>query len=242
MSNSIKNLVTFFLVLVATYCGAQEFRVLNISQDNGKVNISFKITPKYAMERYTVEVFSSHDNYQTPLQYVTGDIEGEIESSDQTYQVVGDARKELVTYTGQVQLELKGEVTYLPIHPGKDQVKAKQKKTSTLKWTGGNTSDQVKIELLRNGNVFAEIARTNNSGSYDWAVTREVAKGKGYQLRFTNLNNEGELYETAPFKVGGKLNLVVVGVPVVAGIVAVIVLLGGDGGADLPDPPLPTGN
>lgn len=248
MLNRIKILIIVLMTLSASYCGAQEFQLLNISQDDpGKISLSFKINTKYAKERYSVQVFSSHDNYQSPLQYVTGDTGGEIESSNKTYSVVWDAKKELVTYNGQVQLELRGEVIYVPIHSEDIALKAKHNKNSTLNWTGGNSDDQVKIDLIRNSVLVKQITSTSNSGSYNWTVNSDISKGTGYQLRLTNLGNQGETYETTPFKVSGKTSPLVWILPIAAGgaVAAVLVLGGGgdgngNGGRDnLPDPPLP---
>ena len=249
MLNRFKIIAISLLVLTTAVCHAQQFQIMNLSQDNaGKVTLAFKINPKYAKERYTVQVFSSHDNYRAPLQYVTGDTGGDIEGSNKTYSVEWDAKKELVTYSGQIQLELRGEVTYTPVHSEDMALKVKRNKSSTLHWTGGNSRDQIKIDLMRHNVVQKQLASGSNSGRYNWTVDRDISKGTGYQLRLTNLGNQGETYETNPFTVRGKSSPLVWAIPLIGGAAAAVMLTGGDGGGgggenggggNLPNPPFP---
>lgn len=237
--------------LVANLSFAQQFQIEQTYTDAGKVYINFRIKENFTYEKYKVDLYSSHNNFSEPVKYVRGPItQDAMSATGEVIQVVWDAQRELKEFDGNIQLELRGRVIYTPVHSTKDNISAKQTKITTLEWEGGNPSDDIKIELVKNGSVIETLANVQNVGYYDWNVTKAIEKGDGYKIRYVNLGNPGESYETNPFKIGSKIGLALKLAPIaVLGGAAAVFLLGGDdgggdegGGSELPDPPGPTRN
>ncbi len=70
-------------------------------------------------------------------------------------------------------------------------------KPQTIDWNyAGNPSTSVKIDLLKNGSVIRNIARSakigaNGSGSYTWTPPLKLKPGSDYQIRITSISNNG---------------------------------------------------
>ena len=247
MRSAFKPLALIGILLLFGKAYGQQFIISNIYADRGKIYVNFKIDGRYEHERYQIQLYSSHDGYAKPLTHVTGPIEGEVTNTDEELQVVWDAQKELKKFEGNIQLELKGQVTYVPVHLNNPGIKAKQTKSTPISWDGGEPQDQIRIELIKSGQVVQSLGEVQNSGRYEWQVTKDIPKGDGYALRLINLNNSGETIETDVFKVTSKVGLAVKLAPVGALVVGggIYALTSGlldphDGDDDeLPGPPNP---
>lgn len=220
MFPSIKRCLVLLFVLASGPLLAQQFDIQNVYANNGKVYVDFTIREQYPNERYRIQLYSSHDNYTQPLQYVSGAIEaGELTSTTENLQLIWDAQKELKNFQGNVQLEIRGTVTYVPVHTDNQPIKAKHDKSTTISWDGGEPQNQIRIELIKSGQVIQSLGQVSNSGRYNWVVPDDVPKGAGYSIRLSNVDNPGESTETTAFKVGGKVGLAVKLLPVAALVV-----------------------
>ncbi len=237
---------SLFIGLMLTFLvnQAQQFFIADVRNENNKITVDFRIDGNFDLERYEVKLYSSHDNFSKPMQFITGDVEGELPNNNQIYTLIWDAQKELIEFDGEVQLELRGEVTYLPIHSEQERLSGKQLKETEIQWQGGNPADRVKIELVKNDVVVSEITTSNNTGDYTWMVSKDIEKGKGYKIRLTNLTNANEIYESQSFAIGAGINPILLagGSAGAAGLAGVIYLISNGGGGDqknLPTPPDP---
>lgn len=242
----IKRFLFIFTLALSTQVYAQTFTIINTEAKGGKVYVDFQITGKYDNERYRVQLYSSKDNFQSPLQNVTGPIAGgkEITQSQGPFQVVWDAQRELKEFEGNIQLELRGQVSYVPIHT-EQTPSAKQGKSTLITWGGGNPQDQIKIDLIQNGQDVKTLGQVTNSGQFNWDVGKSIPKGAGYKIKLTNTGNSGETEESGTFKVSKKGGAMVFIIPlaVVAAGGGAYVLLGSDdapgGGGEAGVDPLP---
>jgi len=237
----IRLLSLIFLVNFSVKSIAQEFDIISTVQKDGTVYVTFKIDPNFRLERYLLQLYSSHDDFSTPLQYVNGPVNKELLASDEILVFEWEAKKELKKFDGKVKLRLKGKITYEPVHiDGK--ISARLKKGTTIKWQGGNNTDRVKIDLLKEGKITDELTETGNTGEYIWFVSKDYKKGGGYQLRFENLDNTGEIFQTQPFKIQSKIGLAIKLLPVVGlgiGYLVYVNLNGNGKGDEITEPPLP---
>ncbi|CAE7857974.1 unnamed protein product [Symbiodinium microadriaticum] len=199
----------FYLLQVPTESN-QEFFIADVRNENNKITIDFRIDGDLPLERYEVMLYSSHDSYSQPMQFVTGDVEEELPNNDQVYTLIWDAQRELIEFEGEIQLELRGEVSYKPIHSAQEKLSGKQLKETEIQWQGGNPADRVKIELVKNGEVIKEIATSNNTGEYQWLIAKDVEKGKGYRIRLTNVSDAEEVHESPAFAIGGGVNPIII--------------------------------
>lgn len=242
----MQRLLALVAILYVNISFAQEFNIQSVREENGKVYVQFTIQENLPFERYKIDLYSSHNSFSTPLLFVNG-ISDEIQATDETIEIVWDAARELTEYNGDIQLELRGRVIYTPVHSPKPNVSAKLGKTTTLEWEGGKPSDNIRIELIRNGRVSEVIDNVQNMGAYDWNVSEYLEKGEGYKIRWVNVDNPPESYESEAFKISGKLGIAVKLSPLaLLGAGAVVFLLsgedeGGGDGKELPTPTRPNG-
>lgn len=217
MVPALQKVLLLLFIVISSQLSAQQFDIQHVYVDKGKVHVNFKVSENLEHERYRIRLYSSHDNFQQPLTHVSGPIaQGEVSSTGEEMQVIWDAQRELKEFEGNVQLELRGEVSYIPVHAENQSISAKQAKSTIITWDGGNPQDQIRIDLIKFGDVVESLGQASNSGRYTWQVTKDIPKGSDYAIRLVNLNNPGEEFETKTFKVKSKVGLVVKLAPVAA--------------------------
>jgi Ser-Thr-rich glycosyl-phosphatidyl-inositol-anchored membrane family len=168
--------------------------------------------------QFLVQLYSSQDNFTTPLTRVTGDFGSEV-SSGVDKKIVWDITKELGAFKGNVSLELRGRV-YVPFVKIKDIAEGqvfKRGKNYPLNWTSGNLSGQVNIELFNeDGERIWGENNVANVGKFDWYIQGNIKKGHNYKLKFTNTRDRNDVAYSAPFTIKPKIPLVAKAAVVVA--------------------------
>lgn len=176
--------------------------------------------------QFLVQLYSSQDNFTTPLTRVTGDVGSEV-SAGVDKKIVWDLTKELGDYKGTLSLEVRGRV-YVPfvkLNIPEGQV-FKRGKNYPLTWTSGNLSGQVNIELFNeDGERIWGENNVANIGKFDWYLGTHVGKGSGYKLKFTNAKDRNDVVFSKSFTVKPKIPLLlkVGGLVVAGGVVGYIV-------------------
>lgn len=217
------------------------------------IEITFDLIDEEGGLTFDLQLFSSHDNYTSPLQYVSGDI-GEEVSPGTGKKIIWEAKTELGEYKGEIYLEIRGIVTppFVRILTPNAGDKIKPGKTMEIRWDS-EVSGNIGIDLYRNGQRVSAVTNTTNSGKYSWKLSKKTAKGEGYYLIFTSDAKPGKTVKSAQFVVakGMPVWLVLAGIAVVGGVAGVIMSGGDDGGTtpdpvvtdnDIPDPIKPGGN
>jgi len=175
-----------------------------------------------SVRQFLVQLYSSQDNFTTPLTRVSGDFGPEV-SAGFDKKITWDITQELGAYKGNISLELRGRV-YVPFVRVKDitadQV-FKRGKNYPLNWTSGNLTGQVNIELFNeDGERIWGENNVPNVGKFDWYLEGNVKKGHNYKLKFTNAKDRNDVVFSQPFTVKPKI-------PLVAKIGAVVVVAAG---------------
>jgi len=178
--------------------------------------------------QFLVQLFSSQDNFTTPLTRVSGDVGTDIAAGIDR-RITWDITKELGAFKGDVSLELRGRV-YVPFAMiqsiSADQV-FKRGKNYPLNWKSGNLSGQVHIELFNENDerIWGEN-NVSNVGKYDWFIPSGVKKGKNYRLKFTNARDRNDIVYSDPFTIKPRIPfLVKVGGVLVVGAAVQFLLL-----------------
>lgn len=174
-----------------------------------------------SVRQFMVQLYTSQDNFTTPLTRVTGDFGPEVTSGFDK-RIVWDITKELGSFKGDLSFQLRGRV-YVPfvkiqeIETGRI---FKHGKNYPLNWTSGNLSGQVNIELFNEAGerIWGEN-NVANVGKFDWFIPGSVRKGKNYKLKFTNVRDRNDVVYSAPFIIKPKIPFLVkaAGVLVIAG-------------------------
>lgn len=202
------------------------------------VIITYDITGAPADQKFKVSVYSSHNNYSTPLSLVSGDVTEVTPGTGK--RIVWNARSEMVEFTGDITFELRADpiVQALTV---KTPSGVKKGKTATINYTGVNAGDNAKLELIRSGIVVNLIGTTNEPSKYSWHVPIDVDKGSDYQIRLTA---GGRVVTSGNFAIKQKIKPIWIIIPaaVVTGVVVFLLVKPKKSSSknnDLPTPPEP---
>lgn len=216
-----------------------------------KAEITYDLEGTLPNQKFTISIFYSKDNYSSVLRKVTGDIGPDIEAGFGK-KIVWEAKEELKVFTGDIEFEVRALLTYSPL-VAKAPVSGttfKVGKLLPILWEGGTNQDNLQLELFRGGQMARTISPTGNTGSYTWALPKDLKKGSDYAVRILNPARPTEALLTSQFRIKGKTSVVIYLLPLAAVGGAAAFFLTRDTVDDpividrntLPEPPLPTGN
>ena len=209
--------LSFLFMLLACASYAQRIENLTTALAGENIEITFDLIDEVGGRTFDLQLFSSHDNYASLLQYVSGDI-GEEVSPGAGKNVIWEAKKELGEYKGEIYLEIRGIITppFVRILTPNAGDKFKPGKTMEIQWHTDIT-DNIEIDLYKMGTRISTITNSANTGKYTWTLSKETAKGGGYYLVFSSDATPGKTVESEQFVVakGVPIWLVVAGVAVV---------------------------
>lgn len=228
-------LVLFFATLQLS---AQRLENIRAEAVNGgeRVIITYDISGATG-KKYTVKVYSSHNNFSTPLSMVGGDVNEVTAGTGK--RIEWNARAEMVEYSGDITFELRADPVAAALSV-KTPSGVKRGKTTTISFDGTKPGENVRIDLVKSNVVVNQIGNTSDGNRYVWTVPTDVAKGSDYQVRITTAG--GQSASSGSFSVKSKTSPLVYIIPgvVVVGVVVFLVTKGGSKEADdLPTPPDP---
>jgi hypothetical protein len=233
----ISLLLVLFFACFQLY--AQRIENIRAEAINGgeRVTITYDITGAPANQKFKVSVYSSHNNYSTPLSLVTGDLNDVTPGTGR--RIEWNARNEMVEYTGDVTFELRADPMTIPLSV-KTPTGVKKGKSTTINYEGVISGENVKLELIKSGVVVNQVGTTTDPARYTWTVPVDVDKASDYQIRLT----AGTRTTTSgSFSIKQKLKpwMYIVPVVVVTGVVVFLLVKPKKSGNDndLPTPPEP---
>ena len=109
-----------------------------------------------------------------------------------------------------------------------------------IRWSGGKPDDEYALDLYDGRHHYRHIGELKNSGVYPWIVPKDVAPGKEYQFKLTNVNDFSEYSFGETFIIKRKVPIAAWIIP--GGIIitgAVILLLQDGSTSELSDLPVP---
>jgi hypothetical protein len=228
----------FLLTALATE--AQKLTLTRLELVREKIVVYYTLEDANPNHEYQVSLYSSKDNFATPLVRVTGDVGTEIKPGKDK-KIEWNAFQELGAYRGDISVEVRARV-YVPFvkitsfDPGKAY---KRGKTHPLLWTSGNMGGQVDIELFSGQDRVYGERNIPNTGKYDLFIPASTKPGKDYRLKFTNTRNRDEFIFSTPFRVVPKIPLLLkagAAAVLIGGTAAIVSGLGGGGEDDPVDP------
>jgi hypothetical protein len=177
--------------------------------------------------QFLVQLYSSQDNFTTPLTRVSGDFGAEVNAGFDK-KIVWDLTKELGNFDGVISLELRGRVFVPFVKLGiKEGQIYKRGKNYPLNWTSGNLSGMVNIELYNGAGerIWGE-SNVSNVGKFDWYLPGSVRKGGNYKLKFTNSKDRNDAVYSQPFSIRPKIPFMVkLGVGLVIGATSAFLIM-----------------
>ncbi len=230
---------------------AQTITIKKVELAGEKIIVHYDLDDSNPNNEYKLDLYSSADNFVSPLTKVKGDIGPEIKPGT-AHKVEWNIREELGGYKGKIALEIRGKV-YIPFVKLQnfDAAKSyKRGKSYSINWKPGNTNP-INLELYKGGQRIDGAMGVPNNGGHTFYFPSHSKKGNDYRLKFTDTKNSDDVLYSSEFQVKPKVPLVVKVLPVLAIGAAVATLGGGGGGGGGTDPvddtipgapALPTGN
>lgn len=219
---SKKILLSLLVVLLVDAVSAQEFAIKKVELLGDKLLIHYDLIDTVKNRHYTINVFSSRDNFLHPLQRVTGDAGLEVVPG-KNRKIVWAAKDELGNqFDGKVALEVRGRL-YIPFVRFKgfeDYKIVKRGKPYILTWTGGTRQNILNFELYRGDHKVWAQPPVANTGSHEIVIPTHVKPGTDYHFRITDTKNKDDIVNTGSFRIKRKIPLALKIVPlfVVAGV------------------------
>jgi hypothetical protein len=179
---------------------AQQIKMTSIELDEGDVYINYSLSDENPDRKYTLRLYSSLDNYISPLEQVEGDIGVDIPQG-QNRRIVWHAKEELGDFfSDKVALELKGSV-YIPfvsLNEFEENKIVKRTQSFQVNWAGGRGDNVLLFELYKGDKKVHVFEEKPNVGNTSLTIPRKVKPGKGYRLKISDQNNQDEIVYSEP--------------------------------------------
>ena len=234
MVKRILSVSAFFLI--TTLAWSQTLSGLVVSFDGEKLSIRYDLNDADPNQKYKVLIYSSHDNYTTPLSLAIGDF-GESVLPGKKKHVIWDAKSTLPEdFDNDILIKLKSTKILAPalnIKPLAYNVYKRGKKID-IGWLGGNQSDKVNIDLCKaKGNeielvesIAKNVDNTQTSQNYSWSMPKSAKAGKKYFIRVSKSDKPAELTSSQFFDIKPRTPFIVKTLPFLAVGAAVFLLSG----------------
>ncbi|MFZ6010094.1 MAG: Ser-Thr-rich GPI-anchored membrane family protein [Bacteroidota bacterium] len=248
----MKKIIIFAGLVMSLASGAlaQKLSVSKIEILRDKLIVHYSLDDANPNHNYQVSLYSSKDNFATPLTKVTGDVGTEVKPGVEK-KIEWSIVQELGAYKGSISVEVRAGV-FVPIvklSGFNAERKYKRGRTYPLLWTSGSMGGQIDIDLYEGQNRIHSDRNIPNTGKYEYAVPGSVKPGNDYRLKFTNTRNRDEYIFSPAFRIVPRIPFALKAgalLVVVGGTAAVVSGAGGskDPGnnapgelADFPEPP-----
>jgi hypothetical protein len=237
-----RSTVVFCIAVVASFpSNAQTVEIDWVQVSNNELIVHYNLDDENPAHVYTINLFSSYDDFAAPLQHLSGDHGNEVKAGVNR-QIRWRITEELGLYAGPIELEVRAKmyIPFVKMTEFNSNHSYKRGKNYPLVWRSGNPAGHVDIELYLADTRVHSDRNVPNTGKFDWQVPASAKPSGGYRLKFTNNKNREETFYTPPFKVSSKIPRVaklVAGVALVG--VSIILFSSEKGNSNLPDVPNP---
>lgn len=239
----MKKILILSLLLSATdFSSAQEFTMKWVELAGDKLLIYYDLIDSVKDRRYTINLYSSLDNYINPLQKLSGDRGLEVKPGTNK-KIIWNAKEELgAAFDGKVGLEIRGRL-YIPFvrFTGFEDYKVRKRGVPfAITWSGGRPQNVLNFDLYnKEGTLVWTEPGVGNTGNTEITIPTSVKPGSGYSFRISDAKNRDEVVNTGGFEIKRKIPLLLKAVAV-AGIGGIIYLLSTkDGGSSGPEEIVP---
>lgn len=240
-NRGVKYLSTLIGSLIVSLAQAQDFTINKVELTGESIILHYSLIDTTKSRTYSINVYTSRDNFIAPLQKVKGDVGLEVRPG-QNKKIIWSSREELgATFQGDVEIEIRGRV-YIPFikfDGFQDGQVIKRGKPKSITWSGGTRQNILNFTLYKGEKNIDVIPNVANSGSYDLTLPTSVKPGSGYYFIVSDSKNKDQMMKTNEFKVKRKVPLLLKLLPVAIIGVLIPTLSGGSdsGPENLGDPP-----
>ena len=203
----MKQLLTIIIIFITSSSFAQDFNISKVEIDGGKVNVWYNLLDTMRSRVYTISLYSSADDFISPLAKVTGDAGLEVKPGGNrkiTWNIIDEFG---ANFEGDVALEVRGRV-YVPfIRLDGLQRSFKRGVAHELTWTGGTQQNILNFDLYKGDHKITSFPNIANVGHYTMVLPKSVKAGKDYRFRIVDSRNKDQVVYTGMFHVKPKFPL-----------------------------------
>jgi hypothetical protein len=235
----------FFFCCAAGFSFAQSIKIERLDVRGNKVIVWYNLKDTNYNRKYSINLYSSRDEFTYPLFKVSGDVGNDVKAGDDK-KIIWDITSELGNFKGGVTLEIRGNVVapFIQLSESEKRRSYKKGKEYLITWTSGNLDGHVHIELYKQQQMVWEVNNLSNNGKYSWIVPGNLKTGNDYRFKFSNVNDPTDFRFSSKFAIRPKVPMALkVGAVAVLGAGAAV-LGGGKSSSSnsLANPPSLPGN
>ena len=206
------------ICLVGISGRAQDVQIKRIELEQDKLYLHYSLVDTTRGRHYTVNLYSSRDNYINPIQHLRGDAGLEILPGSNRKIEVNIKDEFGPEFDGKLSFELRAKV-YIPfirLHGFGDFKKFKRGKPYEIQWSGGRPQNVLNFELFKGDQKVHTFSGIPNGGKYTILFPMDTKPAKNYSFRISDSKNKDEVVNTTAFAVKRKIPMIVKVIPVFA--------------------------
>jgi hypothetical protein len=204
-----------FLLALATSAVAQVFTITKTERQGDNLILYYDLLDSISNRAYTINVYSSADNYINPLSKVSGDVGLEVKPGGNR-KIIWRAKEELgPDFAGDLALEVRGKI-YIPfvkLDGFNDYKNFKRLRNYKITWTGGRGNSVLNFDLYRGEKKIASFPNIANVGQYTVKFEGNIRPGNNYKLKVADAKNKDDVVWTDNFKIRRKTPLLLKVIP-----------------------------
>jgi hypothetical protein len=239
--------LAFFLLFItlASSSIAQIFTITKTERQGDNLILYYDLLDSVNNRAYTINVYSSADNYINPLNKVSGDVGLEVKPGGNR-KIIWRAKEELgPDFVGDLALEVRGKI-YIPfvkLDGFNDYKKFKRLRNYKITWTGGRGNSVLNFDLYRGEKKITSFPNIANVGQYTVKFEGNIRPGNNYKLKVADAKNKDDVVWTENFKISRKTPLLLKVIPLLGlGYLATTLAGNSSTNNDIIDAPTPKGN
>jgi hypothetical protein len=241
-----KLLIGSLLLLSYVPIWGQEIEIKQVFVKEGKVHLIYDLFDQMDSRTYQLRLYSSKDNFISPLAKVRGDVGMEVPPG-KNKEIIWNASEELGNdFRGKLSFEIRGRI-YVPfvrMDQFNEYKVLKRGKSYEVNWTGGRSTNVLTFDLYKGDTKVASYPNIANAGNFNLEMPKGLKPGKKYRLQVSDKNNKDEVVVSDWFTVKRKTPFFLQALPlslaIGLGYIAVTNLQGVNPEApQMPGPPSP---
>jgi hypothetical protein len=236
---AMKASITICCIILVQFAGiAQQFEITKVTIDPEEITVHYNLEDTTRNITYTIYMYSSRDNFLSPLVRVSGD-QGLQVKPGFNKRIAWKAREDLkADFKGDVELEIRGRV-YVPFIHVTDFASRTRRRTAPffVKWTGGTPQNILKFQLYKGDKLVQDFPNAPNEHQYKLTLPATVRPSKNYYLKISDAKNSEQVVITPTFHVKRRIPLALKLIPAMAAGGLIYLLSGEKSGGEMRTPP-----
>jgi Ser-Thr-rich glycosyl-phosphatidyl-inositol-anchored membrane family len=238
---------TSYLLCGILFCAsatalAQAFTITKTERQGDNLVLYYNLVDSINNRAYTINIYSSSDNYINPLNKLSGDVGLEVKPGGNR-KIVWRAKEELgADFTGDIALEVRGKIyiAFVKMDGFNDYQKFKRLRNYKITWTGGRDNSVLNFDLYRGEKKITSFPNIANVGQFTLKFDANVRPGKNYKLKVSDAKNKDDVVWTDTFKIRRKTPLLLKVLPLFGvGYLATTLKSSSTANNDIVDAPCP---